>query len=542
MADDQELSPSDAELTASLRKSESDAPVDELYRRHRSAVFSYALACCRDPHTAEDLASEAFARTLKAVRSGSGPEAAWRPYLLTIVRRTAADWAATTRRTQLSPDFEQWLVNLPDTPADESSEERMLRLEDNSLVLRAFRSLPERWQTVLWHTAVEEEPAAKVGPLLGLGTRGVNSLAYRAREALREAYLAAHAESSSDTEECRHYSSLLGATMRRAGRRRNKDLDRHLAACERCRCALIELTDLNERLGAVLPTGVLLWGGSAYMAARLAEAGASAGVGAVPSDDGTGWWAGVKGSPLRTGAVAGSVVAAIAVTLLFVPMSPFFGSDGKEPASPSPEPPDTALELLPPVTHAPTPSRITTSHRAKPSGTPSVSALRTPSSAPSSTRDGLGSVAWSGRLINAGDRTLCLEPVGTAVVHNTCDSSKDQVWAKRSSQTGNYTWLRNAATGQCIDYGGSEIERSNVALIRIRMANCRPDGKTQLFSFSSFPEGGYLIRARPGGDWDEMQLGMEDWNGDLPPRKDDPAVLTYHYYNAPGLRYCLSNP
>ncbi|NUK13351.1 RNA polymerase subunit sigma-24, partial [Streptomyces lunaelactis] len=69
----------DAELTAAVRELVSDAPVEEVYRRHRSAVLSYARTCCRDPHTAEDLVSEAFARTLQAVRAGGGPEAAWRP-------------------------------------------------------------------------------------------------------------------------------------------------------------------------------------------------------------------------------------------------------------------------------------------------------------------------------------------------------------------------------------------------------------------------------------------------------------------------------
>ncbi|AVZ77025.1 sigma-70 family RNA polymerase sigma factor [Streptomyces lunaelactis] len=252
---DNAVSQSDAELTAALRELASDAPVEELYRRHRTAVLSYARRCCRDPHTAEDLVSEAFARTLQAVRSGGGPEAAWLPYLRTVVRRIAVDWAGTARRTELSADFEHWLANLPDTPQTEGGEERILRLEDTSIVLRAFRSLPERWQAVLWHTVVEEEPATQVGPLLGVGASGVGSLASRAREGLREAYLAAHAESASVSEECRHYGSLLGAVVRRTGCRPNKDLDRHLAQCTHCRSALIDLTDLNQRLGSALSAG-----------------------------------------------------------------------------------------------------------------------------------------------------------------------------------------------------------------------------------------------------------------------------------------------
>ncbi|MGW7006248.1 sigma-70 family RNA polymerase sigma factor [Streptomyces sp. NPDC054933] len=338
MPNDHDDSLSDAELTAFLKNDKSDAALDELYRRHHSAVLSYARTCCRDPHTAEDLTSEAFARTLQAVRSGNGPEAAWRPYLLTIVRRTAADWAGTARRTELSPDFERWLANIPGAPDAESSEERMLRLEENSLVLRAFHSLPERWQTVLWLTVVEGEPADKVGTVLGMSTVGVNSLAARARQGLREAYLAAHVENGSATDECRHYSSLLGAVVRRTGRRRTKDFDRHLSQCEHCRKALIELTDLNERLGSVLPFAVLLWGGSAYVAARLTDTGLATGTGTLASGSPNGALHRSIGLWAKPG-VAAAIATVVGVTIVLLPV-PFSDHD---------ESPQSAPPL--PVTH-----------------------------------------------------------------------------------------------------------------------------------------------------------------------------------------------
>ncbi|MGW8955966.1 sigma-70 family RNA polymerase sigma factor [Streptomyces sp. NPDC055709] len=393
---DRQMTPSDMELTASMRHSESSAPVDELYRRHRNAVLSYALTCCRDPHTADDLVSEAFTRTLQAVEAGAGPEAAWRPYLLTVVRRIAASWAGTERRTDLSTEFERWLTHHPDTAEGQSVEEHMLRLEDSSLVLRAFRSLPERWQTVLWHTAVEEEPARKVGALLGISASAVTSLAARAREGLREAYLTAHVESGSYTDECRHYTSLLGAAVRRTGRRANKDLDRHLASCERCRDALIELTYLNDRLGAALPVGFLLWGGSGYVAARLAEASAGAGAtaasglaGPVPTDGGHGMWTWAKGAPIASGAVAGSVVTAVGLAVLTAPLTP-----GSEPDGPTPSPglvqaePTVTVERLPTATITSTASPSATRQTSDPVGGPTASVSRTPDGGSTTARGG----------------------------------------------------------------------------------------------------------------------------------------------------------
>src|SRR5262245_45708415 len=91
-----------------LKESGGPTAYDALFRRHRSAVFSYALACCCDTRSAEALTSEAFTRTVQAQRGGDGPMLAWRPHLLVSVRRAAAEWAATSRRDELSPDFLQW--------------------------------------------------------------------------------------------------------------------------------------------------------------------------------------------------------------------------------------------------------------------------------------------------------------------------------------------------------------------------------------------------------------------------------------------------
>ncbi|MGW2706675.1 sigma-70 family RNA polymerase sigma factor [Streptomyces sp. NPDC001340] len=551
MPGDHELFPSDAQLTAQARESVSDDPAAELYRRHRSAVLSYALACCRDRHTAEDLVSEAFARTLQAVRSGSGPEASWRPYLLTTVRRIAAEWAGTARRTELSADFEQWLANLPDAAEPENGEERVLRLEDNNLVLRAFRSLPPRWQAVLWHTAVEEEPASKVAILLGMGASGVGSLASRAREGLREAYLAAHVESTSVSDECRRFSSLLGAAVRRAGRRRNKDLDRHLAECGGCRRALIELTDLNERLGSALPAGVLLWGGSAYVSARMAEAGASAASTAIPArmsdspvslDGDKGWWRLAKGSPLRSGALAGGAVTTIGLAALILPTPFDGGGEGSAPLPMASRPPLTVIEYPPPVTVTVTPSPS-----APPRAEPSDTVSHTASEQSANAAVDLGAVRWSGSLRNLGTG-MCVEPAGTAVVQNECDKRKDQVWETFTFK-GNKdnTWLRNAVTGECIDYLHVRKEQfdNGVVNLLVMMGPCRADGEGQLFRFDPWwgeSDDSYLVRAAldDGKPWDDMQLGRRDWwKNDSPPEKDARVVLTYNFYNHPQLRYRL---
>ncbi|MFH0518661.1 RNA polymerase sigma factor [Streptomyces sp. M41] len=313
----------DAELTAVVRTSQAEDELAELYRRHHSAVVAYAATCCRNSHTAQDLTSEAFTRTLQAVRAGRGPESAWRPYLLAVVRRTAAEWAGTSRRTELSPDFEKWLTDSYGAAPAESGEERVLRLEDNNFVLRAFNSLPERWQTVLWHTIVENEPAAQVGARLGLSASGASSLAARAREGLREAYLAVHAQDGADSEECRRYGALLAAAVRGNGRRSSDSLARHLTDCARCTRAMSDLTELNQRVQSVLPAGVLLWGTAAYLAAQGSRTHVTTAFGTTPSGPPAAAGSGgplakVQASWIRSGATVAALALAIGIAPLFL--------------------------------------------------------------------------------------------------------------------------------------------------------------------------------------------------------------------------------
>ncbi|MCE0446435.1 hypothetical protein LT493_22365 [Streptomyces tricolor] len=84
-------------------------------------------------------------------------------------------------------------------------------------------------------------------------------------------------------------------------------MQRHLGSCARCRGAVDELTRLNDRFGAYLATGVLLWAGPAYLATRSASASLAASADAGPARAGKG------GSPLTRPAALTAGAAALAV-------------------------------------------------------------------------------------------------------------------------------------------------------------------------------------------------------------------------------------
>ncbi|MFI9549491.1 sigma-70 family RNA polymerase sigma factor [Streptomyces sp. NPDC052016] len=281
--------PADAELIGRMRSGD-DTAYEELYRRHADAVRRYARTCCRDAHTADDLTAEVFARMLQAVRGGSGPEHAVRAYLLTSVRRVAAGWTRSAKREQLVDDFAVFAAQAgrssgtPDgDPLDLGADVRAMHEAEQSLAMRAFRSLPERWQAVLWHTEIEDESPSEVATLFGLDANGTRVLASRAREGLKQAYLQAHVSDTLTSDaECARYADQLGTYARRRLRSRaERGVRKHLEECARCRLAALQIEEVAGGIPAVVPVAVIGWFGAAGYAKAAALIAGGAGAGAA---------------------------------------------------------------------------------------------------------------------------------------------------------------------------------------------------------------------------------------------------------------------
>ncbi|POX39777.1 RNA polymerase subunit sigma-24 [Streptomyces sp. Ru73] len=382
---------SDTELVARMRAGD-DSAYEELYRRHADAVRRYARTCCRDAHTAEDLTGEVFARTLQAVRRGSGPKTAVRAYLLTTVRRAAANWSRTAKREHLVEDFAVFASSaagssMDDDTLDLGADVRAMHEAERSLAVRAFRSLPERYQTVLWHTTVEEESPSEVAPLLGLSANATAVLAHRAREGLKQAYLQAHvSETLTAGGDCARYADRLGAYARGGLRvRAERGLRKHLDECARCRLAAREVADVNQRIRAVLPVAVIGWFAAGYAVKAAAGvvgaagAGAAAATGAAAAAGGTGHSAGAGaaaeglGTPAKVGIGAGLTVAAAGVAMALAGLHdpPKPQAEPRPPAPSSPAPQKPAPKPTPkPKPEPPAPKPVPPKPKPKPTPPP----------------------------------------------------------------------------------------------------------------------------------------------------------------------------
>jgi hypothetical protein len=99
-------------------------------------------------------------------------------------------------------------VELPGT------KDQTIDLVDLTSVARAFATLPEPWQTALWHRVVERQTAIEYAPLLGRAANEATSAVQRADAGLFEAYLIDQRAQSEVAPGCVPIIPLLGGSLR----------------------------------------------------------------------------------------------------------------------------------------------------------------------------------------------------------------------------------------------------------------------------------------------------------------------------------------
>ncbi len=342
------LTTSDAELIERARSGDTRA-FGELWRRHYRSAARVARQFTSSID-ADDLVSESYARIYQRVLAGGGPTGAFRPYLYTTIRNLASTWGAASRDVQVDiiEDFED--DRIPDDPAAWAL--------DRTLTARAFRSLPERWQTVLWYTEVEGLDPHEVAPLMGMTANSIAALSYRAREGLRKAWLQAHVTDAAASGECQWSMSRLGEHARDglSGRDRER-LSAHLVGCAKCTIVSEEVDEVGSHLAMVM-LPLLLGGvaGGTLLASLSNSSAASASTLPIPDvpvalDTIAG--SGVLAAPIVGGLsmgaatgtgtlVGGFAVAAVIVGSVALGVAPTVDASGTTPPPAAVEQEDTA--------------------------------------------------------------------------------------------------------------------------------------------------------------------------------------------------------
>jgi DNA-directed RNA polymerase specialized sigma24 family protein len=227
----------DAALISAARAGDAGA-YGELTARHAESAGRLARLLVPTDDV-DALVAEAFAKVRLVLQRGDGPDLAFRPYLLTAVRRLHIDHGAPASK----PD---------EAPADAAA-------------ARAFTSLAEPWRMVLWHTEIEGHGPEQVATFLGESPDSVPALVSRAREGMRVAWLTLHEPTAE--KECGWTRHNLGAYVRKVSFERDAArVERHLGGCERCAAICLELTEGTSDLRGILAPLVLGGAAKGYLA------------------------------------------------------------------------------------------------------------------------------------------------------------------------------------------------------------------------------------------------------------------------------------
>ncbi|HWD79205.1 MAG TPA: sigma-70 family RNA polymerase sigma factor [Kribbella sp.] len=245
----------DAELIARVRDGDV-AAFAALFERHRGAAAAFARGLSPGAD-GEDLVAEGFVLVFGQLRRGAGPDAALRPYLLTTIRNLQIRRSRQDNKLVLT-DSEETL------DAAVESRDAAVDAFDRTSAVAAFRSLPERWQRVLWLVDVEQRAVSEIAPEFGLSANAVSALAVRAREGLRQAYLRQHV--ALDDDVCRSIADDLPSYVRgTASKRAVARIEAHLPTCMNCEAAYRELVEVNSRLGVLLLPALVVGGYAAQL-------------------------------------------------------------------------------------------------------------------------------------------------------------------------------------------------------------------------------------------------------------------------------------
>lgn len=256
---------SDRDLLRKVRNGNRSA-YGQLWERHAEAIRTAATFFTS--FDADDITAETFTRILRSLERGHGPVDTFRTYALVTARNIAAEWGRGRRDVPLEV--------IADVEDPTLSDFQAAVADDRSLAIRAFHSLPDRWQEVLWYSEVERMKPAEIAPLLGMAPNAVAALAVRAREGLKQGWIAAHLRSDNVPDEhkwviervAKYARNKLPATVRRS-------VDEHLEDCPNCRLAYDEVEQASSRIALLLlpvVLGAAAPGYAAWIEARSATA------------------------------------------------------------------------------------------------------------------------------------------------------------------------------------------------------------------------------------------------------------------------------
>lgn len=176
----------DRELVYAARRGDERA-FDALFYRYRDGIYRLSLAITKDPHAAEEVVVDTFARAHRAL-ARLEPDDTLRPWLYRVAINESYDRRPRATATSLDETAEELAAGDERSPSAVAE-----RHETRRVVLAAVDTLDDKHRTVVVLHYLSELALAEIAVIVGAPVGTVKSRLHYALRRLRT-YLAAHPE------------------------------------------------------------------------------------------------------------------------------------------------------------------------------------------------------------------------------------------------------------------------------------------------------------------------------------------------------------
>jgi RNA polymerase sigma factor (sigma-70 family) len=193
--------------------------IDDLYRRHGSEVYRYALAVLGNHADAEDITQTTFLNAYRSLEQGVRP-------------RKPANWLLAIASNAIKQRFRHdsarpRQVVLDDQIADRSSEGTEANVPTVGEILTALSHIPPQQRQAIVLREFEGRSYKEIAEILGVTTSALETLLFRARRSLADEL--EHQLTCTDAQ-----FAVSQAADGRLGRKERKRLRVHIADCPDC--------------------------------------------------------------------------------------------------------------------------------------------------------------------------------------------------------------------------------------------------------------------------------------------------------------------
>ena len=155
-----------------------ESALAEIIASYKDGLILYLNGFVGDLVTAEELTEETFVK-LVLKRPGFYRTSAFKTWLYAIARNTAIDYLRRHKRQDVP------LEDCPNLADEEELERSYIRRDDKLLLHACMKKLKPEYRQVLWLVYFEGFSCQQIGRIMKKTTHGVETLAYRARLALK---------------------------------------------------------------------------------------------------------------------------------------------------------------------------------------------------------------------------------------------------------------------------------------------------------------------------------------------------------------------